>query len=1317
MLDHGLEVTHDPFAGGDLVRCHPTIDAQREIWLAMRLSPEAAAAYNDTISLTLDGPLDDMALEAALADLVARHDALRATFTDDGSLLLVWRSGAFVLDGQDLSRLTPDRQVARLNELEDDHVRRPPDLSKASGLRATLAKVHPSRHVLILTVSHILCDGLSWTALLADLAALYAQYRGRGPAPEPAPSFVDYMTLAIREEREEVLAPHLDHWRAVLADGGPVWSLPLDRPVPAERGFACGRVDRLVPRALVDRLKATARTNGLTFHSLMLAAFATYLHRLSGADDIIVGVPAAGQAAHGFEAMIGHAVHLLPIRSRLTADRSFAETARTLRSDLLEAMDHQSVDFGRLLRHLPIARTPGRVPLMPVIFNIDQGDDVFGLDGLTTTPRSVPRVFDGFEIFLDSVDRAEGLELQWYHAQWLFDGATIARHAEGFLTLLDAVASDPAVAADALPLMTEEERARWVVDWNGAAQDLPEDAGPLSLVAAQVARRGAAEAVRDPEGRLGYDDLWARSGALASALRTAGLEAGQVVGVLAPRGRALLPAMLGIWRAGGVYLPLDPEFPAARLETITADAGMALLLQGAGAPLPFPLEAGRVLTIEDHWAGETGPLPPAPGGADRAYLMYTSGSTGKPKGVPITHWALANFLAGMAGHLAMDERHLLLAQTTVSFDISLLELLLPLVSGARVAVASQDMVRDPAALAAHAAEVGATHWQATPQSWRMLFAVGWTGDPKLVCLSAGEALPRDVAEGLLARCGALWNVYGPTEATVYVTLARITDPDDITVGAPLPNCRVYVVDGRNRPVPPGVVGDLLIGGRCVTEGYLNRPDLDAGVFQPDPVTGEGAVYRSGDLALLTTDGRLRHLGRRDGQVKLRGYRIELEEVEAHLTRHPDVAEAAVVVADAGRGSARLVAAVVPRPGAPLDGGRLRTALLGVLPGYMVPAEYESWDHLPRTGSGKLDRKAVLAARRRQDPASEPAPGDHNATMAPRAFEPEILALWRDLLGRPDLEVDDPFFESGGHSLLAAQLMVRLNKMFDTRVTLGELLNNDTVRTLAAFVASRRPATGANAIHLVPGAPDVPPLYLMPPQGGQILRYGPLAEDLDPRLPTLAFEQGATLVHLATVAEIARAFATEIQRLRPNGPIRVGGFSFGGVLALEVARQLTEAGRTVDWLVLLDALNWPRETLAFKLKRAVLEGRYRKDTWCWFRDKVRRNALKLVGRYTEPTRMELELLDDPIYARLHAVHDAALLDYQPQPYAGRVLMVRAVGDPIRQGLLPDGGWGNTFQGPVEYLDIPLSNHLEVLGPESALRLAEEISARLLDGTTP
>jgi amino acid adenylation domain-containing protein len=1337
MLDHAIESAasakdHDPFALGTLVRSHPTIDAQREIWLAMRLSPDAAAAYNDTLSLTLDGPLDRMALEGALQGVVVRHDALRATITGDGELLLVWKTGDLPLDEVDLSRLSPDQQTARLFDLEDDHVRRVPTLSRASGLRVTLAKCHPTRHVLILTVSHILCDGLSWAVLLSDLAALYAHLRGRGPAPDPAPSFVDYMALAIAEEGEEALAPHLDHWRVVLADGGPEWSLPLDRPVPTERGFACGRVDKLVPRDLVDRLKGAARANGLTFHSFMLTAFATYLHRLSGADDLIVGVPAAGQAAHGFEGMVGHAVHLLPIRSRLVPDLPFTEAARSLRGALLEAMDHQAVDFGTLLRYLPIKRTPGRVPLMPVIFNIDQGDDIFALDGLETTPRSVPRVFDGFEIFLDSVDRAEGLELQWYHAQWLFDEATIARHADGFLALLWAIGEAPATPVDALPLMDGTERTRWVEDWNGGHLDLPGDAGPLGLIAAQVARRGSAEAVLDRDGALTYDGLWRWAGALATALRVAGLETGQVVGVLCQRGRLLLPAMLAVWRAGGVYLPLDPEFPASRLEAITGDAGLAFLLHDGDTRPSFSIATEAMLRIEDHWKGETGDLPPQPGGQTRAYLMYTSGSTGMPKGVPISHWALANFLQGMDDRLDMTEASLMLAQTTVSFDISLLELLLPLVSGARVAIASQAMVRDPGTLAAFAQEQGVTHWQATPQSWRMLFAVGWTGDPELVCLSAGEALPRDVAQGLLSRCRTLWNVYGPTEATVYVTLARITDPDDITVGTPLPNCRVYVVDGRNRPLPPGVVGHLLIGGRCVTEGYLNRPDLNAEAFVPDAFTGMGQLYRSGDLALLTTDGRLRHLGRRDGQVKVRGYRIELEDIEAHLTRHPDLEEAAVVVAEAGESTARLVAAVVPRPGITVEPARLRTALLADLPNYMVPAEYVSRSRLPRTGSGKLDRKAVLASLEGPVKAGVPAgrsrstppsasddiapPGSRPELMRP-GIEPEVLALWRDLLRRPDLGVDDRFFESGGHSLLAAQLMVRLNKMFDTRVTLGELLNHDTVRSLASLVAARRPTVGAHAVRLITGVPEVPPLYLMPPQGGQILRYGFLLEALDPRLPTWAFEQGATMVHLASVEEITQAFVDEIQRLQPHGPVRVGGFSFGGVLALEAAQRLTAEGRTVDWLVLLDALNWPRESIGFKLKRAVLEGWYRKDKWSWFRHKVTRNALKLVGRYTEPVLMELDLLDDPVYAKLHAVHDTALLDYTPAPYGGRVLKFRAVGDPIRLGLLPNGGWNDTFQGFVERVDIELSNHLEVLGPDTSQKMAKEINRWLLeDGGT-
>lgn len=1321
---------YDPFAQGTIAAALPTINAQREVWTAMMATPDAAAAYNDTTTLILTGPVDQGLAAEALQRLVDRHPALRACISGDGTELLIPASAEIRPDIVDLSALQLEQQADRIAEIEADHVNRAPDLGRAPSLRATIVRQAPDRLQIVLTVTHMLCDGLSWVTLLEDLAALYRGLSGGTPVEPVAHTLIDYAEVALRQETPEALAPHINYWREVFHDGGPEWSLPLDKPAPAERGWSCGRIDHLIGADVMENLRQQAKALGITGHGIVMAAFAVFIQRLSASEDVVLGIPMAGQADQGMNGMIGHAVHMAPLRAVAPVDQAFSDFAKGLRHTLLEAQEHAAADFGILLQHLPLRRERSRVPLCPIMFNIDVGMDVFDFGPVNAVLRSVPRRFDAFEMFLDSLDREEGLELTWYFADWLFEAETVKRHAATFETLLRSIAETPHARIADLALLDEAETEEILALGGSKATETVDGRTTIDLIIAQAERTPSAEALIGSLRSLTYGSLPSEIGDLAARLHNGGVKAGDTVLVHLSRDVATVTAPLAIWWIGGVYVPIDPEFPDARKRLIAEDAAPSLLLHDAelgDAPEGLCTD---VLLLETG-TDPSLPAPPRPTGmspSSPAYQMYTSGSTGRPKGITISQAALVNFLEGCRERLDLGSEARILCTTTVSFDTSILEMFMPLIAGGSTVIAAADQVRDPTALIEMARRHEITHWQATPQSWRMLLTVDWEGDPNLICLSMGEPLPPDVAAGLLPRCAVLWNLYGPTEATVYATVAQVTSPERILVGSALPGYQVMVLDGRDRVLPPGFVGEIVIAGVGVADGYVNRPDETAAVFRPNPLNPSLPSYRTGDLGIMAADGQFRHLGRRDGQVKLRGYRIELEEIDGALNADPSLREGASVLLHPGTSDAELIAVVVPHDTTPEE-PVLRRRLSERLPTYMIPSRFVTVSELPRTGSGKLDRKAVAA---RSTPESEirspasvgstaPSPKPEIATPRPATAPTmvvsneileDVLNHWREVLRRPDAQPEDGFFDHGGHSLQAAQLMVALNRRFTIKLTLGDLLRNDTPRGLAKTVASRTgPKKPSHLVTLASGPGAVTPLVLMPPQGGQLLRYRALAAALDGHVPVYGFEQSTDLLHLETVDRIAGFFADEIADRWPQRSVAVAGYSFGGILAFRAAQILAQKGKAPAPLILLDTLNWPRESLGFKLYRSWLEARFSRPFLPWIAGKLRRNALKLIGRYTPPDWRDAALVDDPAYRVLMDAHEEALLSFTATDYAGPAVSIRATGDEIMNHLLPGGAIDDKLKGRTTTLGVDAGGHNEVIEPPFAEAVAGHIRRAL------
>lgn len=1062
-------VDYDPFAGGELELVVPTTESQREIWLADQLGPEASMSFNLSVSLRLHGALQVECLRAALQQLVDRHDALRANVVPGGLELCIRQPGPFSFPVSDLTGLSERSRETAVAVHARRSVETPFALATDPLFRAELLKLGAEDHVLLLTAHHIICDGWSWWVLVRELGALYsAQAGGAGIAIADAPSFADHALCTIGPQAGQAREADEAYWLSRFPGTIPVLELPTDHRRPSLRSFASSREDLVLDEALLDALRRSGSQQGASLFAILLGGFSVLLSRLTGQTDVVVGIPAAGQPLAGQDQLVGHCVNTLPLRFDIDGSQSFAGVTAIAQETLLDALEHQRYTLGTLLGKLRVPRDPARIPLVSVLFNLDQAldreNDAFR--GLSMQFVSNPRSFETFELFINAVQARGALRLECQYNSDLFDGATVRRWLEAFETLLRAAVESEAAPISSLPLVSAVAR--------GELERLQPEPTPYDatcrmheLFERQADITPDNTAIHAGTRQVTYAQLELRANRIARVLRDSGVGEGALVGLSLDRSPDMVAAMLGILKAGAGYVPLDPGFPRERLSYMATDAGLRMLVTTArhaerfdASDTPLLLldkEAARI-DAADATRGRAGPEASA-SSEGAAYVIYTSGTTGRPKGVIVPHRAVSNFITAMKAETGIQSHDRLLAITTLSFDIAVLELILPLAVGACVVLASEATTSDGRALRKVIESCGVTVMQGTPSSWRLLLDAGWTGAPGFKALCGGEPMARDLAAALLPRCGTLWNVYGPTETTVWSTSARILAPDshgspDVHIGRPIANTSVWILDPHGALCPMGVPGEICIGGHGVTKGYLHRPELTAARFVADrhsargfAIPGRGPaslLYRTGDRGRWRADGNLEHLGRLDSQVKVRGYRIELEEIEANLLALPGVSRSLVTVRDNHVDDRRLVAYLVMDPGMPLDEGDLRARLRDVLPAYMVPQHFVSLEALPLLPNGKVDRN-TLPAPTTQVQSTKRSEVDTQEDADPRVRY--LAGVWSEMLGVP-AHRDDNFFELGGHSMMAVQMAAKVERDTGIRIRLLRL-GAETLGQLAA----------------------------------------------------------------------------------------------------------------------------------------------------------------------------------------------------------------------------------------------------------------------------
>lgn len=1282
--------------------------SQERMGFLHQLEPESAA-YHVFGALELDGPLDVAALGRAFAALIARHAILRSRH--------VMQDGRLVVRLDD----SPPPAIERSNGPRDAVLKafalRPFDLANDSPVRALLIACGKKHHILALCAHHIVADGWSVRLMVRDLAAYYATFAGGQQAPPPlaGADYLDYAAWHRRWVESGATDAATYYWKRRLSGHSGVMELATDFPRPAKPSSLGGAIERVVPAGLVERVTAFAKARRVTPFMVQLAAFLLLLRRHGGDDDPVVAVPVANRNHAAAADLVGTLVNTLPFRLTLDPSETFLSLLDRVRDAAFEMQAAQDAPFERIIEAVRPERARDRSPLAQVMFDhqeIPITETWHG--GLRCRPYLAHRGAVQFDLSLLYFVLSDRQQVVLEYRGDLFKKETAAAMIDRYLATLEAVCRESERPIRAIDGLSESDLRHLLSVGQGPERPgFPKQTAP-ALIAATCQRLPKRTALVCGEESFDYATLDSHAAALAASLQAKGVRPGDRLSLLLERDPLLPVALLAAWKCGAAYVPLDAANPPERLALVLEDQAPLHVLVSQALVDRLPPDTASIVLDPAMATGSERPEHVSVRPEDTAYILYTSGSTGKPKGVVVSHGALANFLLSMQEQPGFAEGQRLLAVTTVSFDISALEIFLPLVAGGTVDLVPGGVSRDPAVLLSRLEASKPDVMQATPATWRMLIDAGWHGSPAMKLLCGGEAMDLPLASKLLPLGRELWNLYGPTETTVWSTIWRVPDnPERILIGQPIANTGIHIAGSDGSPLPPGVPGELLISGAGLADGYWQRPELTAERFVATASAEMPRVYRTGDLARWQSDGSLECLGRSDGQVKIRGFRVELGEIDAALLSHLGIAEAATVLTDD-----RLVAWYRPMvPG--LHAAEITEHLRERLPDYMIPAPLIAIDRMPLTASGKIDRKA-LAAR----PLPEADSGKPSATNANDPLEIELCRIWAETLGSRHVHPDDDFFALGGHSLVAARLVTEVTQRTGIAVSLDWLFERPTPAGMAAQIREKaaHDLEEPRVLPLSRGQGGTPLFWChtLVDGGMGLLPYRETARLLGDVTDSHGIAEGTN--GFETLGAMAAAHVGKIRAVQPRGPYRLAGFCFGGNLAAEIAAQLAEAGEEIELLCLLEA-SPPRAATSYNpwLRLATwqrilsrLPGRVKSLMTRDAEIALRRLKMKQRAAASEMARLsrkdgipdirgvlDLDLLDPESQERA-TLHWEALHKHEPRlPRARRIVLIRADDD----GWLPRPptlGWSAPCE--IEVHTVP-GRHEEFLRHRSAQEVAD------------
>ncbi len=1292
-----------PRRAGDVV---PLSSGQQQFWLLSQLLPDVPA-YNECVTLSLPGPLNVAALERSFNELLKRHEAWRTSFPliDGQPVQQIHPVLSLSLPVIDLRHLPLAEREAEARRLATAEALLPFDLANGPLLRASLMRLDDEDHRLFLCLHHIIFDGVTiYQLFLPQLRSLYEAFSREQTAlsllPDHSIQYADYAIWQRERLQGDILTKQLDYWKKQLAGAATTLELPSDRPrppVPSHRGAF--RQFALSPN-LTESLKALSHREGVTLFMTLLAAFNTLLYRYTAQEDILVGTASAGRNHPDTRHVMGVFINMLVLRTDLQGNPCFRDLLHRVREVTLEAQAHQDVPFEHIVRELQPERENGQNPFFQALLMLEPTPPAHP-SGWTITHLDINTGTSKFDLSLILEERPESLLGRFDYSTDLFDDATIERMVGHWQTLLAGIVSHPEQRLSDLPLLTEQERHRLLVAWNSTSAPYPATTCVHQLFEQQVERDPAAIALVFEQQHMSYQELNRRANQLAHCLQAMGVGPEVMVGVCVERSIDLIVALLGIFKAGGVYVPLDSDYPQERLAFLMQDTNMPVLLTQEHLLSRLPPHNLQVLCLDRdrHRIEQYSSLnPESEVTSDQlAYVIYTSGSTGLPKGVLIEHGPLAAHCCSMAQVYELSPQDRVLQFSVHSFDVSLEQILPTLLVGARLVLRGPE-IWSPRQLFQQLKEqqlsvmsLTSAYWHQVIQGWQQVSSEEWGTNSLRLMIVGGDQFPLETLRlwrQMPLDTVRLLNAYGPTEtvitATLYDTVHYVDDPTSlhsVPIGRPLPNRRVYVLDRAGQPVPAGIVGELYIGGQLLARGYLNRAEMTAERFLPDPFSEQprAQFYKTGDLVRYLPDGSLQFVGRVDQQVKLRGFRIEVGEIEASLQQHPLVRDVAVVVRE-DNGDKLLVAYVVAsrEQEQELNGELLRSYLKEKLPAYMLPAAFVFLEELPLTTSGKLDRRAL------------PKPGEKDtgeSYIAPTLrLHHQLVRIWEDLLDVHPIGMRDNFFSLGGHSLLAVQMVDRIEQVCGKRIALSTLYVDATIEHLAETLLQEddaekmRDETRAEVVLVQPGKRGTRPFFFLHGEwlGGGFYCFN-LARYLDADRPFYILEpyDFDRQQIPPSFEEMAAKYIEALRAIQPEGPYLLGGFCNGALFAYEMARQLHVVGQQVELLFMIDPADpSPHLRLRKVLNRLGTVLHLNQNIqFNWFlrylylrrpsyRSKVQATAQKAMqqaGQKPSPLLKLLKLdklIPSPVALRYHwsGIYHWVGAAYTPGPYSGECMLL-------------------------------------------------------------
>lgn len=1318
----GVPADPDVIPPRDRSKPIPLSPAQERLWFLEKLN-SGVPVYNESEAVRFEGNLNVDVLQEALDIIVNRLDVFRSTIqvVNDQPVVVVDPSWRLILKRVNLLQLKPEERQAELARLLIEEPRRPYKLESEPGIRATLIQVGPQDHAFILMMHHLICDWSSEGVIWRELSTLYRALL-KGEPPLLPPLGIQYGDYAAWQ-REQMISgsfeEDLAYWKQQLQGIPAHLELPADRMRPGVNTYRGARKRFTIGSALVQLLRECSREEKVSLFTIFTAALDVLLYRYTGGEDICLGIPLADRDRPELQNVVGFLLHTHVLRTRLSGRMSFRELLGVVQKGVLELYTHRSPPFDQVVNEVHPERNLSYSPLFQVMINWrdrDQQLSFIGMDGLKVTSLLSETRTAKFDLTFMLTEDEDEISLELEYSTDLFEEWRIDRMAGHYQTLLEGIVANPEQSLAALPLLTDFERQQILGAGNRTAQLYPSDC-LHELFEHQARLTPDAVAVVFQQEFLSYRQLDERASRLAAYLQELGVGTGSMVGICLERSLEMVVGLLGILKAGGAYVPMDPSYPQDRVAFMIEDSKPKVLITQQHLLESLPKLLSQVVLIDSDWSKineARSIVRKADSGKSKsenlAYVLFTSGSTGKPKGVQIPHRAVVNFLQSMRQKLEFSAQEVLLAVTTLSFDIAGLEIFLPLTTGARVVIASRDVAADGARLSLELARSGATIMQATPATWRLLLESGWKGSPLFKILCGGEAWSIELASELLTRCGALWNLYGPTETTIWSAASKVQAGQPVLIGAPIANTQFYILDSAMQPVPVGIPGELWIGGDGLALGYLNRPELTAEKFIPDPFRSESGarLYRTGDLVRYLPDGNIEYLGRMDNQVKLRGFRIELGEIETLLAQHPAVRAAAVVAREETAGEKRLAAYLISKSAKPPETSELREFLQSKLPEYMVPSAFVNLERFPMTPNGKVDRKAFPKPEIKSV-ANETAPP---ATPA----EIVLAKIWSEVLGVKNIGLNDNFFDLGGHSLLAMRVIEKTRQSFDKNVAMNWLFTAPTISQFSKLLEVK-PDSASGLSEGLRGRGNGTPFFYVPQIHGFGFMPGDLARHLNDKvryfdgLQYPGLNGGEPLPR--TVEEIAAYIVPQIQAIWPNGPYYLMGWSFGGAMAFEIAHQLQAKGHEVKLVLLIDSralgpsskieLSMWESIKRFMQHMSKLHGRERLTL-------IGQTIARRFGWSPSPIKGNVANQSAGEMTPIMEASLQAARGYSPKPYDGKVVLFQIENWEFFEGFryLPDPsfGWNKLVRGGLKIVRVP-GDHATIVLEPAAAKLAENI----------